>query len=197
MLEVRCIQYGNDRQGRIIQGFDPLIECNIVLDRDLDNQALYNEQGEAVGTATVKMREAYDELGDDCPNESELSNPEYLQVMAARKIPPEQIQNRMNERREKDRKRILANWVEATKRVSHGLIGLGKAALGIDAAPDDVAAARKSMCDKCPEQTSCIKDSKLKCCGKMTNAVTGAKTCGCVLVSKQKIASESCPLGEW
>jgi hypothetical protein len=66
------------------------------------------------------------------------------------------------------------------ERMARGMVGLGKAAMGIDKAPRRVVEFRLSVCQACPHHD----DGK---CG----------ACGCWLGAKTKIAGEACPIGSW
>ncbi len=68
--------------------------------------------------------------------------------------------------------------------VIKGVVGLAKAATGIDRAGDDTIASRKATCDACQKQGRTL---GLETCG----------VCGCSLAAKRRIKSEACPLGKW
>lgn len=72
-------------------------------------------------------------------------------------------------------------------KVKNGLKSLFKiaenAAKGIDqSVPQEVAATRQDICNKCPERID------------LTNQ---CKNCGCFLAAKTKIKQEKCPLDKW
>jgi len=77
---------------------------------------------------------------------------------------------------------------KCAKKIAAGVVGLTKAALNIDRAPDDVIEQRRATCRACPFASPCT-SNPLKFCTCMK--------CGCVLKAKTKIASESCPVGKW
>lgn len=68
-------------------------------------------------------------------------------------------------------------------RVRDGIVGLTKAALGID--KSDQSEQRLAICNECPKAVKIIGNTK-QCA-----------VCKCFLKSKVKIASEKCPLGKW
>jgi hypothetical protein len=70
--------------------------------------------------------------------------------------------------------------------VLHGAAGIGKAVLGIDPAPQEVAERRLQVCQQCP--------SGLYAGGMCKRSAGG---CGCLLTAKVRVASERCPHGHW
>lgn len=69
-------------------------------------------------------------------------------------------------------------------KIIQGAVGLTKAALRIDRAPDAIVAGRKAVCGTCPELVT-------------TCGVNNCRKCGCVYRAKIVNASEKCPLGKW
>lgn len=66
------------------------------------------------------------------------------------------------------------------KGVAHGVVGLAKAAFGIDRAGDATIEARRATCAACPEWTG-------RTC----------KLCGCLVAAKIRLKGEACPAGKW
>jgi len=77
---------------------------------------------------------------------------------------------------------------ECAKKLARGVVGLTKAALNINVAPDDVIEQRRATCRACEFASPCT-SNPLRFCT--------CTACGCVLKAKTKIASESCPKGKW
>jgi hypothetical protein len=69
--------------------------------------------------------------------------------------------------------------------VVHGAIGLAKVALGIDRASDETQAARRAVCDDCPEGE------------KVMGVFHRCRICGCATTTKIALKGEKCPLGKW
>ncbi len=61
-----------------------------------------------------------------------------------------------------------------------GILGLGKAGLGIDTAPATLIHQRREVCRRCRHNV------RGKCAA-----------CRCYLVAKTKLRSEKCPRGHW
>lgn len=68
----------------------------------------------------------------------------------------------------------------------HGVIGAGKALLGIDRAPDAFVRERIQRCAGGGGVAACNKLRGLFC-----------EECGCIVSLKVRVGSESCPIGRW
>ena len=65
-------------------------------------------------------------------------------------------------------------------RITHGAIGLTKAALGRERADDATIATRYALCMACDK-----------------HAIGVCTACGCLCAAKVRVASEACPDGKW
>lgn len=91
-----------------------------------------------------------------------------------------------------------AAWKQAAGRIRHGLAGLAKSLLGINPALGEIVLARREICIACDQNVKCIGATETRCCGKLLDVLNPtARTCGCVLKHKVKVASEKCPLDKW
>lgn len=81
------------------------------------------------------------------------------------------------------------------KKIVAGAAGVAKAALGIDKAAPEVAAARLDVCRECPQasKNGAAKFAKFK--GLTT--LSRCAACSCVIHLKVKVAGEKCPEGKW
>lgn len=61
-----------------------------------------------------------------------------------------------------------------------GAVGLARAALGVDRAPEATIRARRQRCRACPDKV-----------GRLCTA------CGCLIAAKTLVYSQSCPRGRW
>ena len=71
------------------------------------------------------------------------------------------------------------------QRLITGAVGLTKAALHVDRAPEVVARRRRGICAGCPQATAGL--SKTSRC----------KVCTCFIYPKTATATEACPLRLW
>ena len=86
--------------------------------------------------------------------------------------------------------------IEAIRNLWKGVVGNAQVATGRNKAPDSVAKERMAICMECEMMHSCLKDTR-HCCGKISDfADTDSPTCGCILETKTKLATASCPLAE-
>jgi hypothetical protein len=69
--------------------------------------------------------------------------------------------------------------------VAKGVVGLTKAALGIDKADDAEIERRQGICATCP-------NAKL-----LAGVVNRCALCGCAIRAKVRIKGEKCPAGKW
>lgn len=84
------------------------------------------------------------------------------------------------------------------RRVAHGAAGLVKSMVGADPAPPEVVASRLAVCAACEHSHPADKPVEKRRCGKLVDVLKpGSPTCGCNVVRKTKLRSESCPLGKW
>jgi len=101
-----------------------------------------------------------------------------------------------------------SSWIDAIKRVAEGASGTVKVALGIDATPADLLAARHAICQACELYTPCLRGT-LRCCGALlTGTADGVSTgCGCIVgidkgdhvapSGKLMLARKKCPRSRW
>ena len=74
------------------------------------------------------------------------------------------------------------------KTVKRGLVGLLKAAVGIDPSSEEMIQKRTAQCLSCEHR---------KFGGERLTGLSYCKICRCRLESKIKIAGEDCPVGRW
>lgn len=77
-----------------------------------------------------------------------------------------------------------------------GVVGLVKAAAGIDRADDETIRARLLTCAGCPQ----LERNPLLHLPPGASGVSPAsrcRACGCFVAAKARLASESCPEGRW
>lgn len=78
-----------------------------------------------------------------------------------------------------------------------GAMGLAKAAVGADRAPDAIVAQRRGICRECPEATRSADPARLAKPTKGLTSLSRCRACGCFIAAKTLLASESCPLNKW
>jgi hypothetical protein len=76
-----------------------------------------------------------------------------------------------------------------------GVVGLAKAAAGVDAAPADVVDARRLACRHCSLASRSQRFAAAPHRGLTTLSRCGA--CSCFVAAKTRLAGEACPLGWW
>ena len=89
-------------------------------------------------------------------------------------------------------------WGRASRKIHNagkGLVGLFKAATGIERAVQAVIDARQAICDKCAQNQPCLLGAA-RCCGKLLQG-DGEPGCGCIINQKVKVAGQVCPEGKW
>lgn len=72
---------------------------------------------------------------------------------------------------------------KTVEKVTHGAIGLAKAALGMGLAPSEVIEARRSICATCDQRRDGI--------------VLTCSVCDCVIQAKTMLLEENCPVSKW
>ena len=71
--------------------------------------------------------------------------------------------------------------------LAHGAVGLTKALVGIDRAPDAVIKARRAICQQCDRATRHRDGVRVRRC----------LECKCWIKQVTKVADQDCPLGRW
>ncbi|HOD83608.1 MAG TPA: hypothetical protein PKG77_19495 [Phycisphaerae bacterium] len=81
------------------------------------------------------------------------------------------------------------------QKVIHGAVALAKVAVGADAAPDAVVAARRDICRQCDQATR-NPNARFAAHAGLTT-LSRCRACGCFIAAKTKLAGEHCPLNHW
>ncbi len=87
------------------------------------------------------------------------------------------------------------NLTQTAGKVLHGAVALVKVAVGADAAPDAVIAARRDICRRCDHATR--SNEPRFAANRGLTTLSRCRKCGCFIVAKTKLAGERCPLGRW
>ena len=66
-----------------------------------------------------------------------------------------------------------------------GVVGLGKAALGVDRASEVLIRQRRGICAACPKATA------------GSARISRCQVCSCFIHPKSSLVTEKCPLGNW
>jgi hypothetical protein len=86
-------------------------------------------------------------------------------------------------------------WKAAAERTRHGVVGLAKANLGIDADEPQVVADRLAICEQFELSLPQDKPVKERKCGKLLDL--HGKGCGCRIDKKTRVAGENFPINLW
>ena len=90
---------------------------------------------------------------------------------------------------------VLVNQSPAA-RMAQGAVGLSAAIAGRGLAGATEIATRREICGACSSRQ--VMPGGISLCGPMTSVLRStAKTCGCAIWAKTKLAAASCPLGKW
>ena len=74
-----------------------------------------------------------------------------------------------------------------------GVVGLAKAATGIDRADEATIERRRAICRECPSAERRMSNRQQM----EVTAWSQCAECGCLLKAKTVIAGETCPAGKW
>jgi len=83
------------------------------------------------------------------------------------------------------------------EQVTHGVVGLAKAALGIDKTPVNIATARLRQCAGHPTGGEDAIEPCPAYAPVLLGLAMGCTDCGCSVAAKLRIASETCPRNRW
>lgn len=93
---------------------------------------------------------------------------------------------------------LLQTVAHAGRATLAGMVGMGKAALGLDQVPPEVMADRLAICDQCEHSRPKDKPVEERRCGQLLDAIKpGTAPCGCGLADKTSLGGQACPLGKW
>lgn len=80
-------------------------------------------------------------------------------------------------------------------KILHGAVALAKVAVGANAAPDAVVAARRDFCRQCDQATR-NPDARFSANQGLTT-FSRCRKCGCFIGAKTRLTGEKCPLERW
>ena len=88
----------------------------------------------------------------------------------------------------------VPDWVGGLKALGIGAGEIVLDRLGVRKAMLSIASSRRNICDQCDLNMPCVGKTKTRCCGGMKAAFSPTSPgCGCIISSKVRRASQSCP----
>ena len=87
------------------------------------------------------------------------------------------------------------NIAQTADKLLHGAVALAKVAVGADAAPPALVAARRDICRRCDQSTR-NSDPRFAAHAGLTT-LSRCRACGCFIAAKTKLGREKCPNARW